>query len=390
MTQQPMRSDARPRLLILSFSRISTDARLLKQIALFSPEYAVTTCGYGPRPEGVVDHIEVSPDEPRAVVLARAACIRLRLFSVAYAITPAVRQAKRGLRGRDFDAVLANDLDTVGLALTVVPGDRVHLDLHEYWPGREDQNPAWVRIRLPYYLWQLRRRAVRARSATTVSSTIAHRYAEEFGIDAGVVTNASPLRAFEPHPTADPPRIVHSGASLVSRRVENIMRGVASARNGATLDLYLVGAGTPYYESLQRLADELGDRVRLLPPVAHDELLETLHQYDIGIHVLPPTNTNNALALPNKFFDYVQARLAMLIGPTASMADLLAEHDLGVVSEGFEPEQIARAVEALDPSSVDRYRANAHAAADALSSEQQNVGWARAIARIAPPAKGTP
>lgn len=374
--------DARPSMLILSFSPIAKDARLLKQISLCARDYRVVTCGYGPKPDGVDEHVTIASAEAKPVVLMRAALIRLHAFRAAYAITPAVREAKRRLRGRTFDAVFANDLDTAGLALSLAPAQRVHLDLHEYWPGREDQNPAWVRIRLPYLLWQLRAYATRARSVTTVSPTIARRYRDEFGIEAGVVTNASPRRDFAPTEVASPPRIVHSGASIASRRVEHIMRGVAAARNGATLDLYLIGEGTAYHAGLIALADELGDRVRVLPPVAQEDLLRTLNAYDVGIHVLPPTNTNNALALPNKFFDYIQARLALLIGPTASMAELLEEHELGVVSEGFEPEQITRAVEALDAAAVHGFKQRAHAAAEALSSERQNGPWAEAVAAI--------
>ncbi|WP_040504917.1 glycosyltransferase [Leucobacter chromiiresistens] len=369
-------------MLILSFSRIESDARILKQIRLFADDFAITTCGYGARPEGTVAHIEVDSAEPRLVVLLRAAFIRLHLFALAYWITPAVRQAKRGLRKRDFDVVLANDLDTVGVALTVAPQNRVHVDLHEYWPGREDQNPAWVKVRLPYYLWQLRRKATRARSVTTVSSTIAARYADEFGISAGVVTNASPLRHLSPRTVSDPLRIVHSGASLSNRRVENIMRGVAAASNGATLDLYLVGEGTPYHVSLQQLAEELGPRVTLHPPVPHSQLLGTLNTYDVGIHVLPPTNTNNSLALPNKFFDYVQARLALLIGPTDSMVDLLNEFGLGIVTDGFEAEDISRSVNALDVEKVRNFKGRSHDAAEQLSSERQNEGWAAAVDTI--------
>ncbi len=42
---------SRPRLLILSFSPIVSDARLLKQVRRFRDDYAVTTCGYGDAPE---------------------------------------------------------------------------------------------------------------------------------------------------------------------------------------------------------------------------------------------------------------------------------------------------------------------------------------------------
>ena len=45
----------RPRLLIISFSTITADARLLKQIARLREDFEVHTLGYGDVPAGVVD-----------------------------------------------------------------------------------------------------------------------------------------------------------------------------------------------------------------------------------------------------------------------------------------------------------------------------------------------
>ena len=39
---------ARPTLLILSFSPIASDARVLKQVRMLAQDHDVTTCGYGP------------------------------------------------------------------------------------------------------------------------------------------------------------------------------------------------------------------------------------------------------------------------------------------------------------------------------------------------------
>lgn len=374
--------EGKPKLLVLSFSFVAADARILKQIRLFNSDFNVVSCGFGPAPEGVHEHIELEHGEPRGVVLFRAALLRLRAYRAAYAVTPAVLQARRALRGRRFSAVLANDLDTAGVAVSVFSSATVHLDIHEYWPGRQDQNAAWVKVRRPYYVWQLKKYAGRVRSVTTVSRTIAERYQREFGIDASVVTNASPVQTLRPTPVGSPLRLVHSGASLSNRRLEVTMRAVAAARNGVTLDLYLVGAGTAYHESLVELAAALGDRVRILPPVRNEELVKLLNRYDVGVHVLPPTNLNNSLALPNKFFDYVQARLALLIGPTESMAELLSQYDLGSVTQDFEMTSIVAAIESLTPDRVTHFKMRSHAAANELSSEVQNAVWDRAIRDI--------
>ncbi|WP_449277079.1 glycosyltransferase [Leucobacter sp. GX24907] len=370
-----------PRILIISLSNIASDARVLKQVRYFAGTHRVVTCGFGPAPEGVERHISLEKHEAKPLVLFRAALIRAHMYTAAYWITPAVRAARKELRGERFDAILANDLDTAGLALAVAGGAPIHLDLHEYWLGLHDNNPAWVKLRKPFYTWQLRKHATQAASATSVSDVISQRYRDEFGIDSGVVANASTYQVIKPSEAREPLRLVHSGGSQPSRRIENMMRAVAASRN-ATLDLLLVGGGTAYYESLVALAEELGERIRILPPVRPDELVGVLNGYDAGLHVLPPTNTNNALALPNKFFDYVQARLALVIGPTASMADLLRQHDLGVVTDDFEVESLTRAIDSLTAEQVTRYKQHAHAVAEELSAEPQNAVWGRAIERL--------
>lgn len=373
----------RPTLLIISFSRIVADARLLKQIRAFAEAYDVTTCGYGPQPDPRVEHIELDDAFSTSLKRLQGVALRARRHRFAYWVTPYARRARRLLRGRSFDAVLANDLDTAGVALSAFDPQRVHLDLHEFWPGRHDDVAEWRALRAPFFAWQLRTWASRVRSATTINGPLAERYAAEYGIRCGVVTNATEFQDLEPVPVEEPLRLVHSGASQVNRRLERMMRAVARSSNGATIDLYLVGAGTAYYRSLQDLAEELGERVRILPPVSHAELVSTLNRYDVGLPFLPPTTTNIRMSLPNKFFDYVQARLAILTGPTPPMRDLVEQYDLGVVTDDFAEESLTRAIDALDPEQVRVWKDHAQLAAEPLSAERQNDGWLAPIARIA-------
>ncbi|GAA2188527.1 glycosyltransferase family 4 protein [Leucobacter alluvii] len=378
-----MVSGKSPSLLVLSFSEIESDARVLKQVRLFAERgFDVYTCGFGDAPPEATRHFRLSPQVPRKLVLVQAALYRLHLYRSAYWVNPYVRAARKVLRELKVERVIANDLDTAALALAIAPAQRVHLDLHEYWPGRDDNNAAWVRLRQPFMKWQLRTFASKIASVTTVSTTIARRYADEFGIAAGTVTNASPYRNLVPRQVSAPIRLVHSGASRANRRIEVMMRAVAASKNDVLFDLYLTGMGTPYHDQLLQLADELGERIQVLPPVPHESLVDKLNEYDIGIHLLPPTNSNNMLALPNKFFDYVQARLGLIIGPTASMADLLHEYSLGVVASDFTTESLTAAIDDLDVASVQAYKSRSDAAAHELSAEAQNGVWSEAIARL--------
>jgi len=373
----------KPRLLILSFSTLVADARLLRQIQALREGYEVTTCGYGPAPFDDIEHIEVPEGIPPMTAKLQAVCMRTKLFRAMYWLMPQARAARRALRGRTFDAILANDLDTAGLALSLENGAKVHLDLHEYWLGLHDNVPAWVRLRVPYYSWQLRHWATKMRSVTTINEPLAQRYRNEFGLECGIVTNAGGYQDLTPTPVTSPIRLVHSGAARPNRELERMMHAVAAADIDVTLDLYLIGEGTAYYESLLQLATELGDRVRILPPVSHDELVPTLNQYDVGLPFLPPTTSNIEMTLPNKFFDYVQARLAILTGPTPPMVEILDQYGLGVVSSDFETASLTATMNALTRVEIERWKNHANEAARPLSGEVQNETWVRAIREIA-------
>ena len=375
----------KPRLLILSFSPIATDARVLRQVNEFVNDYAVTTCGIGPQPHPEVEHIRITDSNPAWRRRGQGILLNLRQFSLAYMLGPKMADARRKLRGRRFDVVLANDLPAARIALGVAPGDRIHLDLHEYWLGIQDQYPSWRRLRIPYYSWMLRRYAAKARSFTTVNRAIAERYRAEFGFSSEVVTNAGLFQPLEPQAVSNPIRLVHSGGVNPGRRIDLMMRAVAASENAVTLDLYLMGEGSPEHSKLVRLANELGERIRVHPAVPQQNLVSMLNGYDAGIHVLAPTCTNNRLALPNKFFDFVQARIAMVTGPTEAMAEILDEHELGVVTDSFDQDAIVRAIDSLTPESVARFKENAHLAAAELAGERQLPVWRRAIEAISKP-----
>lgn len=174
---------SRPSLLILSFSDIRGDARVLKQVREFTRDYDVTTCGYGAAPDGVVEHLRIPSDAP-AWRFDRVALV-LRRFERAYRGNGAVVEAQRLLGERTFDVVLANDLDTVPLAIGLRPRGGVHADLHEYTPRQRYEDLRWRIFFAPLMAWLVRRYVRRADSVTTVGEGVAAEYERVFGIRAG-------------------------------------------------------------------------------------------------------------------------------------------------------------------------------------------------------------
>lgn len=372
---------SQPSLLIVSFSNIVQDARVLKQVRAFSTRYEVTTCGYGEAPEGVVRHLEIGSEF--GALDTNFKLIAARFYRAAYSSTGAVKEARRLLRGRHFDIVLANEAETVPIAFELASPLQVHVDLHEYYPRLHDDVPEWVFWRAPYARWLCRRFVSRAASTTTVGAGLAREYEREFGFRPGVVTNATPFRDIEPSPLGSPIRLVHSGAALRNRDLRLLIDGVGRSSTSIELDLYLMPHEPDYLEELRGHAQATDGRVRVLDPVPYDTLITTLVRYDMGIHVLPPGNFNNRWALPNKFFDYVQARLGLIVGPSPEMAATVRDRGLGVVTADFTSDALTMALDSLTPAAVAGFKSASHLAANELSAEQQLAGWTNPIGSIA-------
>src|SRR5690606_30675211 len=158
-----------------------------------------------------------------------------------------------------------------------------------------------------------------------------------YGVRPQVMRNAAPWADLSPTPVDAPTvRLVHSGGAVPGRNLEAMLDVVERLGSGYSLDLYLVpgGDGGRYLRALR-------DRPAGAPwvtchyPVTPGEQPAALHRYAVGVCWFPPFNTNAAHTLPNKFCDFVQARLAVAGGPGPEMARVVTEHRLGVVAEDF-------------------------------------------------------
>jgi hypothetical protein len=99
------------------------------------------------------------------------------------------------------------------------------------------------------------------------------------------------------------------------------------------------------------------------------EIVARASHYNIGLYLLQPTGFNASHALPNKFFEFVQARLAIAIGPSPEMARLVTRFDCGIVATDFKPETLAARMNALTAGEISEYQHAANRAAEVLCAE---------------------
>ena len=136
------------------------------------------------------------------------------------------------------------------------------------------------------------------------------------------------------------------------------------------LDFYLTG-DVQYKAELRELAAPY-ERIRVLDPVPFNQIVPTLNQYDVGLCLLEPTTFNLKHCLPNKLFEFIQARLMVAIGPSPDMADLVNLHQCGLVASTFEPEETADLLNQLTLDRIMQLKRNSDSAAKALCFETES------------------
>src|SRR5262249_29790996 len=126
----------RPRILVISFSDLSRDPRVDRQIRFLVDSYDVVVAGWTPPSHRGAQFIPIKKPTGRSFARRLVSLARLLSgrFESYYWRMEDVQNALGVLEGENADLVLANELDTLPLAFLVSKGAPVFFDAHEFAP----------------------------------------------------------------------------------------------------------------------------------------------------------------------------------------------------------------------------------------------------------------
>jgi glycosyltransferase involved in cell wall biosynthesis len=283
---------------------------------------------------------------------------------------------------------LANDWTMLPLAARLARenGGIYCYDTHEFAAEEYGDNRNWRFWRRPMVCALEREFIGQAAVVSAVSTGIGECLGKLYRLAAGSITirNTPNFEAIAFHPTPrEHIRVLYHGIVTPGRGLETTIDSVAAWR--PEFDLTIRGPGEEHYlESLRRRISEreLMNRITMAPAVPMTALVREAAAYDIGFFALPGTSQHNEFALPNKFFEYIMAGLALCLSDLPEMALLVREYELGVTFRSAEPGAIAAVINAFDPASIDRYKRNALAAARELCWERESERLVRAYEAV--------
>ncbi len=270
-----------------------------------------------------------------------------------------------------FDLIISHDLHLLPFLFSIKDNStKILFDAREYYPKESEDSLLWNLTIKPFNLLLCQNYLQRVDKILTVSDGLAQQYQQEYGVLPEVFMSLPPFHHLQPKPVNPHQiRIIHHGDASPDRRSEKMIEMMDYVDQRFSLDLMLIpSSNTSYWQKLIRMVEQRNN-VRIIPPVKFYEIIPFIHQYDIGLYLCPPTNFNTTYMLPNKFFEFIQARLAVAIGPSIEMKKIVEQYHCGIVSDDFEPKTMAMTLNSLSAEQIEAYKQHAHFATSQLNAE---------------------
>lgn len=308
--------------------------------------------------------------------MAQAWVDRRRMSEAYWALDPRFAALHDLARRWSADIWLANDWNVVPIVQRIArqQGVLYAYDTHELAIDEYAHRWRWRLIQRPV-IAAVERMGIAGASVTScVSQGIANRLQQVYGLPEKPLLIRN-MPHYEPHPyrpCGDRVEVLYHGVVNVGRGLEACIDSVGSWR--PEFRLTIRGPGPADY--LQALgarieAAGLGDRVVLAPSVPMIDLVKEAARFDVGLFALPGHSQQNVHVLPNKFFEYTMAGLALCVSDLPEMTALLQQHDLGRLIPEVTPQAIADAINGFDRSTIEVCKARSLEAAKVLNWEAE-------------------
>ena len=244
---------------------------------------------------------------------------------------------------RKVDAICAIDLDTIlpVYYASLLCGKKRVYDAHEIFTDLKEV----ISRPMIHKMWQWI--ANHTVPNFPVGYTIGECYAEDFkkryGVNYGIVRNATVLMPYEPHEKKER-FILYQGAVNVGRCFEQLI----PAMQFVDVPLVICGAGNFYDEAVALTQQyQLEHKISFKGYVPPAELMSYTIEAWIGITLFEDTSLSNRLSLANRFFDYMHFGIPQLCIRYPEYERINSQYEIASLIDNPTSETIAAALNKL-------------------------------------------
>lgn len=374
--------------LLMTYAHPNAENRLKTQLTeLLMLDFEVHTLGFGNHVlDGASKHFEL-PERPGLLGFFWKAAIHLtRPPKHRFNTLRFPKSVVAKLEIHQYDLVVAHDLELLPAitASSCVPSAFSsalgQVDLHEL---HEFTSPAsgilgffWHVLKfrlLPYHKWLFSQlQSDRIGLITVVNKSIGDWYVKHGHIKSfAEIRNAAPFVeiSFESRDALGI-RYLYHGKFAPKRGLENLVEASLNMNPGDSLTFMLTG-DRGEIETFKRFAFDRNPRILFHPPVPMKEVSIEISAFDVEIIYFEPVTKNLFFTLPNKFFEAIQGRLAILSGPSPEIVRHIDEIGNGSHFKDWGSRNLASAIRGLNRERVEELRLRSHLAASDLNAQTE-------------------
>lgn len=263
---------------------------------------------------------------------------------------------------REYDYIFVHDISLLCL-FKHCPQPIVY-DAREFYPLMFAEDASFRAYDAPIYDYWCRTLVPRFPCKITVSELVVKKYQEVYGAQFYNFPSF-PLRSFlekagetgiKTSDGCSKIRLIYHGAAHKDRNIEKLIELGTYLSPGIELHLMLKPYDRGYFKALKSLVEKTSS-VTLLPPVAFEDIIPFIADYDIGIHLLENQENQHAISLPNKFFEYLGAGLMLVTAGSKEMYNYVQKFNLGVAFDTeVDLKILAETINKLDRVQVTKFR----------------------------------
>lgn len=233
--------------------------------------------------------------------------------------------------------LVSNDLDTLlaNFLASRFKSSKLVYDTHEYFTEVPElvENPFKQKIWLSVEKWIF----PKLKNVYTVNDSIAEIYSEKYKVPVHIIRNVAPnFVSLENKSRKDLglPKdkfiLIIQGSGINKRRgAEEAVDAMKYIENCLLL---IIGSGDVLNELKSKVEREnLKAKVSFLPKMPYSEMMKYTMNADLGLAIDHTDILNHKLALPNKFFDYIQAEIPVLATEIVEIEKIIKKYNIGYV-----------------------------------------------------------
>lgn len=274
------------------------------------------------------------------------------------------------LQKLDFQLIIAHHPRALPIAVELKKTKKVSLifNAHEYYPKEFENDSDWAKFVGEEYDHIFKTCFPFLDDMFSVCNGIQQEYLKNYGIQSKLIKNDKKFeKELEPSVVdANQIKMIHHGAAIRDRKIELMIELMNFLPDSYQLNLILLG-DEAYIKELKEMSN---NRVLFHDPVPVEQIAKRINQFDIGLFILPPVNFNWNYALPNKLFEFIQARLCIAVSPNPEMKSLVEDFELGIVSKDFSAKAMAEAIKTMSKDKITYFKNKTHEHAYNLSADK--------------------